>query len=77
MKAFEIMEDVIGKEFLANMGFTVDTHKAGDENREVTKIGVCMTATPDVLKAAKEWGAELLITHEPTFYGHQGGGRQK
>lgn len=70
MKAFEIMEDVIGKEFLANMGFTVDTHKAGDENREVTKIGVCMTATPDVLKAAKEWGAELLITHEPTFYNH-------
>ncbi len=70
MKAYEIMEDVIGRDFLANTGFTVDTHKAGDKEVEVTRIGVCMTATPDVLRAAKEWGAELLITHEPTFYNH-------
>ncbi len=70
MKAYEIMEDVIGREFLANAGFTVDTHKAGDKDVEVTKIGVCMTATPNVLREAKEWGAQLLITHEPTFYNH-------
>lgn len=70
MKAYEIMNDVIGEEFLAGMGFTVDGIKAGDENKEVKKIGVCMTATPDVIRAASEWGADLLITHEPTFYNH-------
>lgn len=68
MKAYEIMEDIIGKEIMA--GFTVDTHKAGDKEKEIGKIGVCMTATPDVIRAAVEWGADLLITHEPTFYNH-------
>jgi len=70
MKAYEIMNDIIGEEFLAEHPNTVDTIKAGDENREVKRIGTCLTATPDVLRAAKEWGADLLITHEPTFYDH-------
>ena len=70
MKACEIMEDVIGKMFLAARHFTVDTCKAGDPEKEVAKIGVCFAATPRVLRAAADWGADLLITHEPTFHDH-------
>lgn len=71
MKAFEIMNDIIGEAFLEeNKGNTVDTIKTGDAYKEVKKIGVCFIATPDVIKQANEWGADLLITHEPTFYNH-------
>lgn len=40
----------------------------GDMNRDVSRIAVCMIATPDVLRKASELGAEFLITHEPTFH---------
>lgn len=40
----------------------------GDAGREVSKIAVCLIATPDVLRKASEMGAEFLITHEPTFH---------
>lgn len=72
MKAFEIMNDIIGVDFIEQRGATtVDTLKVGDPQKEVKKIGTCLTATPEVLCAAKEWGADLLITHEPTFYNHR------
>ncbi|MBR6676491.1 MAG: Nif3-like dinuclear metal center hexameric protein [Clostridia bacterium] len=71
MKAKEIMRAVIGPEWVDNHShWTVDCLKTGDPECEVTKIATCLTATPDVLRAAGEWGAELLITHEPTFYNH-------
>lgn len=49
---------------------TCDTIKCGDPERGVTRIAVCCFATPEVIRAAKSWGAQLLITHEPTFYDH-------
>ena len=70
MKASEIMNDIIGEDYISANPDTVDTIKAGDPNREVKRIATCLTATPDVLRAAREWGADLLITHEPTFYDH-------
>lgn len=53
-----------------DLGETCDTKKMGDENKEVKKVAVCCIATVDVIKAAHEWGADLLITHEPTFFDH-------
>lgn len=50
---------------------TVDTFKAGDPATPVKGIAVAMMATYDVLRRAAESGANLVITHEPTFYGHQ------
>ncbi len=50
---------------------TVDTFKAGDPNTPVKGIAVAMMATYDVLRRAAAGGANLIITHEPTFYGHQ------
>ena len=72
MKAFEIMNDIIGEDFIEYAGeHTVDTLKAGNPEKEISKIRVCLTATPEVLRQAKEWGADLLITHEPTYYNHR------
>lgn len=70
MKAYEIMEDLFS---LANSLWgdrTCDTLKAGDPNAEVSKVAVSMFATMDIVRQAKEWGAELLIVHEPTYYNH-------
>jgi len=49
---------------------TVDTFKAGDPDIKVTGIAVTMMATFDVLQRAAASGANLIITHEPTFYNH-------
>lgn len=49
---------------------TVDTFKAGDPDTAVTGIAVTMMATLDVLQRAAAAGANLVITHEPTFFDH-------
>lgn len=54
----------------ADIPDTVDTFKAGDPNKSVNRIAFCFTATPAVVRAAHEWGADLLITHEPTYHDH-------
>ena len=68
MKAIEIMEAVLGKEFMEGWHGMVDCCHAGNPECEVQKIGVCFAATPEVLRQAAAWGAQLLITHEPTYY---------
>ena len=50
---------------------TVDTFKAGDPDTPVTGIATTMMATYDVLQRAAAAGDNLIVTHEPTFYGHQ------
>lgn len=47
----------------------VDGCVYNEEDRAVTKVAVCLIATPNVLKKAAEFGAELIITHENTFFG--------
>lgn len=49
---------------------TCDTIKFGDENKETSRVGVCMMPTVEVLKKAIEWKTDLLIVHEPMFYEH-------
>jgi len=49
---------------------TVDTVKAGDPETAVTGIATTMMATLDVLQRAAAAGANLVITHEPTFFNH-------
>ena len=68
MTARELMEQLIGGAPLNRP--TVDTCKHGDPEKEVRKVALCMTATPEVLNKAKEWGADMVITHEPTFHDH-------
>lgn len=44
--------------------------KAGSIEKIVNKIAVAMFATPSVIKKAAEWGADLMIVHEPLYYNH-------
>ena len=71
MNASEIMAELFAP---AEEGFdyskTCDTCKSGDPLREVRRVGVAMFATPAVIRRAADWGADLLIVHEPTYYNH-------
>lgn len=49
---------------------TVDTFKAGSPEQEITGVACTFMATVDVLKQAAEFGCNLVITHEPTYYNH-------
>jgi putative NIF3 family GTP cyclohydrolase 1 type 2 len=49
---------------------TVDTIKAGEPSTVVTGVVTTFTPTMDVLRKAVAAGANLIVTHEPTFYNH-------
>lgn len=68
MKAQEIMGWLYSFGEGTDYSKTWDVKISGCSDAEVTKVAVTMIATVDVIKAAAEWGAQLLITHEPTFF---------
>ena len=72
MNSRELMEDLFARCKGAPHDYsrTCDTLKCGDPEREIHKVGVTMFPTPEVIRAAHRWGADLLIVHEPTFYDH-------
>ncbi len=70
MKANEIMNVLFEMAQKRDYSASCDTCKSGDPEREVQKVAVAMFPTPNVVRAAKDWGAELLIVHEPTYYNH-------
>ena len=49
---------------------TCDTLKCGDPETELHRVAVAMFATPELIRRVREWNAQLLIVHEPTFYDH-------
>ena len=49
---------------------TVDMVKAGDPSQGLAGILVTFLATCEAIEKAVELGANLIITHEPTFYNH-------
>lgn len=69
MKAAYLVNKLCGKDCHTAEG-TVDIFKLGDPEAELSRVAVCFIATPDVIRDAAEWGAELIITHEPSFYDH-------
>lgn len=68
MKAHELFEEIIKGGQAGEI--TCDTLKAGDPNKELKKVAVTMFATVETVKRAREWGADMLIVHEPTYYDH-------
>ena len=50
---------------------SVDVFKCGDPTQEVIGIVTTFTASIPVLRKTIELGANLIITHEPTFYEHR------
>jgi len=49
---------------------TVDTFKSGDPSQEVTGIVTTFLASYDVIQRTADLGANLIITHEPTYFNH-------
>ena len=49
---------------------TVDTVKTGDPSQPLKGIVTTFLASYEVVERAAEAGANLIITHEPTFYNH-------
>jgi putative NIF3 family GTP cyclohydrolase 1 type 2 len=49
---------------------TVDTFKSGDPSSEVSGIVTTFLASYEVIQQAIDLGANLILTHEPTFYNH-------
>jgi putative NIF3 family GTP cyclohydrolase 1 type 2 len=49
---------------------TVDTYKSGDPSQEVTGMVTTFLASYEVIERAIQLGANLIITHEPTYYNH-------
>ncbi|MBQ7365095.1 MAG: Nif3-like dinuclear metal center hexameric protein [Clostridia bacterium] len=68
MKACELFRELLAGATLPDR--TCDTLKAGDPEREVKTIAFTMFASVEVIREAIAFGADLLITHEPTYYNH-------
>lgn len=49
---------------------TVDTYKCGEPSQELSGIVTTFLASYDVIERAIQLGANLIITHEPTYYNH-------
>jgi putative NIF3 family GTP cyclohydrolase 1 type 2 len=49
---------------------TVDTVKSGDPSEELVGIVTTCLATHDVIHRTVVLGANLIVTHEPTYYRH-------
>ncbi|MFD1175160.1 Nif3-like dinuclear metal center hexameric protein [Paenibacillus puldeungensis] len=60
-----ILEDSCGDKRVEN---TFDRLASGDPNQEVTGIITSFMATVDVIREAIALGANLIITHEPTYF---------
>ena len=54
----------------APLADTVDTVKTGDPYQPVTGIVTTFLASTAVIQKAVDLGANMIITHEPTFYNH-------
>ena len=73
MMVLEVMEELFrwcADDAPHDYSNSCDTLKCGRADTVVRKAAVTMFATPEVIRAAAQWGAQLLIVHEPTFYDH-------
>ena len=68
MKVQELIDNVIEKCGLNRLDRTCDQLIEGDPEMEITGIVTTFMATVDVIKKAHELGANLIVTHEPTYF---------
>jgi putative NIF3 family GTP cyclohydrolase 1 type 2 len=69
MKVREIIDSVLADSGVTTrLENTCDILVAGDEGMEVRGIVTTFMATVDVIHRAQSMGANMIITHEPTFY---------
>lgn len=73
MNVKDVVETILNACAIERITKTCDQLITGDWNAEVTGIATTFMATPEVIRSAAERGANLIITHEPTFFTHADG----
>ena len=68
MKAKEITEKILEASGNKEIPNTCDQIAYGDPETEVSKIVTTFMATVDVIRKAAACGAQMIITHEPTYF---------
>ncbi|MBN2502400.1 MAG: Nif3-like dinuclear metal center hexameric protein [Anaerolineales bacterium] len=68
MNIKEVVEQILTSCEIPRLEKTCDQLMAGDWDAEVTGIVTTFMATVDVIKDAVAKGANLIITHEPTYF---------
>lgn len=67
LKCCEIMDVLFALADEHDFTNTGDICIAGSPDKEASKVAVAMFATPTVIRQAAQWGADLLIVHEPVY----------
>ncbi len=67
----DVIDFLISQVKVAPFEKTVDTVKSGDPSQKVKGIVTTFMANSEVIQKAIDAEANLIITHEPTYYGHQ------
>lgn len=70
LTAGEVVERIQRNVGVPWRGETVDTFKAGGPETVVTGIATTFMSTVGVLQRAAAAGRNMVVTHEPTYYGH-------
>ncbi len=70
MKVKEVVDTILNACAIERFQKTCDQLITGDREAEVTGIATTFMATPAVIREAAARGANLIITHEPTFFTH-------
>jgi putative NIF3 family GTP cyclohydrolase 1 type 2 len=73
MKVQEVVDAILTACAIERISKTCDQLITGAWETEVTGIAATFMATPEVIRKAAERGANLIITHEPTFFTHADG----
>ena len=68
MTAQDIMDHLLSLESWVDRPETVDQFMHGDPEVEVRGIATCWIGTDEVIRAAAQFGANLIISHEGMFY---------
>ncbi len=69
-EAKEVIQEIITHTNTPVLDKTVDVIVAGNPETRIKGIVSCMFATMEVLEKAVAIDANLIVTHEPTFYNH-------
>lgn len=67
----DLIDFLISGAAVKNLAKTVDTVKSGDPRQKLTGVVTTFMANAEVIKQAIQSGANLIITHEPTYYNHE------
>jgi putative NIF3 family GTP cyclohydrolase 1 type 2 len=70
MNVQQVVDSLLAACAIPRIPHTCDQLITGSWDAEVRSIATTFMATPDVIRAAADKGANLIITHEPTFFTH-------